>query len=53
MSDGVLEDSLRILTSLLQKHYNQKVILLIDEYDVPLDKAQQFGYYDEMLSLLY
>lgn len=52
MSDGVLEDSLRILTSLLQKHYNQKVILLIDEYDVPLDKAQQFGYYDEMLSLL-
>ena len=44
--------SLRILSQLLSKHYNQKVILLIDEYDVPLDKAFQGGYYDEMVSLI-
>ena len=37
---------------LLEKHYGQKVILLIDEYDVPLDKAFQAGYYDEMVSLI-
>ncbi len=52
MSNEVLEDSLRMLCRLLQKHYAQKVILLIDEYDVPLDKAQHYGYYDEMSSLL-
>lgn len=52
MSNEVLEDSLRMLCRLLQKHYDQKVILLIDEYDVPLDKAQNYGYYDEMSSLL-
>lgn len=52
MPDAVLEDSLRILCRLLQKHYSQKVILLIDEYDVPLDKAQHYGYYDEMLNLI-
>ncbi len=52
MPDEVLEDSLRVLSGLLHKHYNQKVILLIDEYDVPLDKAQHYGYYDEMVSLL-
>ena len=52
MSDDMLADSLRTLSDLLQKHYNQKVILLIDEYDVPLDKARQSGYYDEMITLI-
>lgn len=48
----ILTDSLRTLTYLLCKHYGQKVLLLIDEYDVPLDKAQQSGYYDEMVTLI-
>ena len=41
MSDELLKDSLLILSQLLQKHYNQNVVILIDEYDVPLDKAYQ------------
>lgn len=45
-------DSLRMLTDLLYKHYGQKAILLIDEYDVPLNKAYQHGYYEEMLDLI-
>ncbi len=49
---ATLIDSLKTLSQLLCKHYNQKVILLIDEYDVPLDKAFQSGYYDEMVSLI-
>jgi len=52
MSREVLTDSIRTLSELLCKHYGKKVILLIDEYDVPLDKAFQAGYYDEMVSLL-
>lgn len=52
MSYGVLASSLLTLCELLYKHYGQKAILLIDEYDVPLDKAQHFGYYDEMVSLI-
>ncbi len=52
MSCEVIEDSLRILCRMLHKHYGQKVILLIDEYDVPLDKAQLSGYYDEMIELI-
>ena len=52
MPPEVLADSLRMLSELLRKHYGQNVILLIDEYDVPLDKAQQAGYYDEMVTLI-
>lgn len=52
MADGVLESSLLTLTELLHKHYGKQAILLIDEYDVPLDKANQAGYYDEMASLI-
>lgn len=52
MSDDVMTDSLLTLCKILHKHYGQKVILLIDEYDVPLDKAQQSGYYEEMISLI-
>ncbi len=47
-----LKFSLKILSKLLYKHYGQKSIILIDEYDVPLDKAFQNGYYDEMVSLI-
>ena len=52
MSDAALIDSLKTLSQLLEKHYSQKVILLIDEYDVPLDKAFQAGYYEEMVNLI-
>lgn len=52
MSQETLEDSLRTLCQLLHRHYGQKAILLIDEYDVPLDKAQYYGYYDDMASLI-
>ena len=52
MTGKMAEASLQTLTQLLEKHYGQKVILLIDEYDVPLDKAFQAGYYDEMVSLI-
>lgn len=47
-----LHNSLRFLTELLYKHYGVQVIILIDEYDVPLDKAYQQGYYQEMVSLI-
>lgn len=52
MSDELLKDSLQTLSQLLQKHYGQDVIMLIDEYDVPLDKAFQSGYYDSMVELV-
>lgn len=52
MSDAVLVESLKTLSQLLSKHYRKKVILLIDEYDVPLDKAFQGGYYEEMVSFI-
>ena len=51
-SDAVIQKSLSLLTELLYKYYDQKVILLIDEYDVPLDKAFQHSYYNEMVSLI-
>lgn len=47
-----LQNSLKLLSRLLQKHYGTKVILLIDEYDVPLDKAYQKGYYQEMVEMI-
>ena len=52
MSDELLKDSLFMLSQLLQKHYHQNVVILIDEYDVPLDKAYQSGYYDAMVELI-
>lgn len=52
MSDDVLCGSLQTLSELLYKHFNQKTVILIDEYDVPLDKAFQHGYYREMVALI-
>ena len=52
MSGINLRFSLKILSELLYKHYGKKTIILIDEYDVPLDKAFQHGYYREMVSLI-
>ena len=52
MTDEAMTASIKTLSQLLAKHYGRKVILLIDEYDVPLDKAFQAGYYDEMVSLI-
>ena len=51
-TDENINDSLRKLSQLLYKHYGTKVVILIDEYDVPLDKAYQNGYYHEMVSLI-
>ena len=52
MNEGTLGSSLRRLSGMLEKHYGTKVIVLIDEYDVPLAKAHANGYYDQMLSLI-
>lgn len=52
MEEDTLLTSLKTLSNLLYKHYGKKVIFLIDEYDVPLDKAFQNGYYDKMVSLI-
>ncbi len=49
LSEDIQEFSLSLLSEMLYKHYGRKVIILIDEYDVPLDKACHYGYYDEML----
>ena len=52
MSDDVLTSSLQSLSQLLYKHHGKKTIILIDEYDVPLDKAFQHGYYKEMVAII-
>ena len=52
MDEETLVSSIQELSELLEKHYGQKVIILIDEYDVPLAKANENGYYDEMVLLL-
>jgi len=52
MKDETLCSSLREISELLHKHYGKKVIILIDEYDVPLAKANEKGYYDQMVMLI-
>lgn len=52
MPDSVLIGSLKTLSMLLHKHYGKKVVILIDEYDVPLAKANEQDYYDEMILLI-
>lgn len=52
MDDDTLESALQTLSELLYRHYGQKVVILVDEYDVPLDKAYQNGYYKEMVSMI-
>ena len=51
-TEEALTDSIRTLSKLLYKHYGKKAVIIIDEYDVPLDKAFQNGYYREMVSLI-
>ena len=52
MSEAVLTASLKTLSMLLHKHYDSRTIILIDEYDVPLAKANEKGYYEQMVTLL-
>lgn len=52
MSDAILMGSLKKMSTLLEKHYGSKVVILIDEYDVPLAKANEQGYYDQMIILI-
>lgn len=52
MDEDTLMNAFRTLSSVMCQYYGQKVIILIDEYDVPLDKAFQLGYYDRMVTLI-
>lgn len=52
MDEDTLESALQTLPELLYRHYGQKVVILVDEYDVLLDKAYQNGYYKEMVSMI-
>lgn len=52
MSDSALTGSLKTLSQVLEKHYGKKVVILIDEYDVPLAKASENGYYEQMVMLI-
>ena len=51
-SRRIAVNGLKTVTTLLEKHFNKKVIILIDEYDVPLAKANQNGYYEQMVDLI-
>ncbi|MCD7834060.1 MAG: ATP-binding protein, partial [Lachnospiraceae bacterium] len=52
MAESTITSSLKTLSQLLEKYYGRKVIILIDEYDVPLAKANELKYYDEMIDLI-
>ena len=52
LEESVQKGSLNLLSEMLRKHYGRRVVILIDEYDVPLDKAYQGGYYPEMVKLI-
>lgn len=52
MDEKLLISSLQVLSQLLFTHFGRKAIIIVDEYDVPLDKAFQNGYYNEMVSLI-
>ena len=52
MNQKIMGSSMLWLTKLLERHFNRKVVVLIDEYDVPLAKAYENGYYDEMVLLI-
>ncbi len=52
MEEDTITSSLQELTELLEVHFSKKVVVLIDEYDVPLAKAHENGYYDEMVLLI-
>ena len=52
ITDAALKNSLFTLSYLLAKHYDRSVVLIIDEYDVPLEKANEHGYYDAMIQLI-
>ncbi|MCD8019169.1 MAG: ATP-binding protein [Clostridiales bacterium] len=51
-AEGMIDDSLAVLSDILYKHYGRKVIILIDEYDAPLQKAYENDYYDDMVKLI-
>ena len=52
MDEETLESALQTLSELLFRHYGQKTIILIDEYDVPLENAYLEGFYDQMISFI-
>ena len=52
MEEDTITSSLQELTELLEAHFSKKVVVLIDEYDVPLAKAYENGYYNEMVLLI-